>query len=301
MHHEMPGSPTTPGVEMIDPTLPPLAPGRVHRRTFTITEQDMEVAPRISQELWTFNGRAPGPTLHGRVGDTFVITLRNEGTMGHSIDFHAGERAPDEVMRTIPPGEELTYRFVAKRAGIWMYHCSTMPMSAHIANGLFGAVVIDPPELQPVDKSFVLVQSEHYYGADSGPVDMDKLLAEKPDAVVFNGYHNAYDHEPLKVKVGERVRIWVLDAGPNRPLSFHVVGGQFDTTYAEGDWLLGSAKAPSPTGGSQVLALAAAQGGFVELTFPEAGHYPVVSHIMVDAERGARDDRGHPLITRSAW
>ncbi|MDP2772739.1 MAG: multicopper oxidase domain-containing protein [Nocardioides sp.] len=270
-----------------DPVLPPLAPGRVHRHTFTVTEQGMEVAPGITQEMWTYNGSAPGPTLHGRVGDTFVIRLVNEGALGHSIDFHAGQRAPDKVMVTIPPGESLTYRFTATRAGIWMYHCSSMPMSGHIANGLFGAVVIDPPDLPAVDRSYVLVQSEHYYGAEGQPVDMDKLLAEEPDAVVFNGYHNAYDHAPLQVKVGERVRIWLLDAGPNRPMSFHVVGGQFDRTWFEGDWLLGSAKAPSRTGGSQALALAAAQGGFVEMVFDEPGRYPLVNHVMIDAERGA--------------
>lgn len=270
-----------------DPALPPLEPGRVHRHTFTISEQDMEVAPGVTQEMWTYNGSAPGPTLHGKVGDTFVIRLVNKGALGHSIDFHAGQRAPDKVMVTIPPGESLTYRFTATRAGIWMYHCSSMPMSAHIANGLFGAVVIDPPDLPAVDTSFVLVQSEHYYGPEGQPVDVDKLMAEKPDAVVFNGYHNAYDHAPLTAKVGERVRIWLLDAGPNRPLSFHVVGGQFDRTWFEGDWLLGSATAPSPTGGSQALALAAAQGGFVEMVFDEPGRYPLVNHVMIDAERGA--------------
>lgn len=270
-----------------DPVLPPLQPGRVHRHTFTVTEQGMEVAPGITQEVWTYNGSAPGPTLHGRVGDTFVIRLVNEGALGHSIDFHAGQRAPDKVMVTIPPGESLTYRFTATRAGIWMYHCSSMPMSAHIANGLYGAVVIDPPDLPAVDKSYVLVQSEHYYGPEGQPVDMDKLQAEEPDAVVFNGYHNAYDHAPLQVKVGERVRMWLLDAGPSRPLSFHVVGGQFDRTWFEGDWLLGSAKSPSRTGGSQALALAAAQGGFVEMVFDEPGRYPLVNHVMIDAERGA--------------
>lgn len=270
-----------------DPVLPPLAPEHIHRHTFTITEQGMEVAPGVNQEIWTYNGSAPGPTLHGRVGDTFVIRLVNEGAVGHSIDFHAGQRAPDKVMRTIPPGESLTYRFTATRAGIWMYHCSSMPMSAHIANGLFGAVIIDPPDLPAVDRSYVLVQSEHYYGGDTQPVDVDKLLVEEPDAVVFNGYHNAYDHAPLQAKVGERVRIWLLDAGPNRPLSFHVVGGQFDRTWSEGDWVLGSAGAPSRTHGSQALALAVSQGGFVEMVFDEPGRYPVVNHVMIDAERGA--------------
>ncbi len=288
--HAMGGEPATdPAADTVipDPQLPPLEPGRVHRRTFTITEQDIEVAPGVIQEMWTYNGTSPGPTLHGKVGDTFVITLVNNGTSGHSIDFHAGQRAPDKVMKTIPPGESLTYRFKATRAGIWMYHCSSMPMTAHIANGLFGAVVIEPRDLPPVDKSFVLVQSEHYYGPQGEPVDMTKLLAEQPDAVVFNGYHNAYEHAPLQVKAGERVRIWVLDAGPNRPLSFHVVGGQFDRTYFEGDWVLGSAKGPSKSGGGQALGLMAAQGGFVEMVLTEPGRYPLVNHVMIDAERGA--------------
>jgi nitrite reductase (NO-forming) len=164
-----------------------------------------------------------------------------------------------------------------------MYHCSTMPMSAHIANGLFGAVIIEPRHLAPVDRSFVLVQSELYLGANGGEVDTDKVAAEEPDLVVFNGYADQYDHQPLRARVGERVRIWVLDAGPSRATSFHVVGGQFDTVYAEGAWLL----RPTDRGGSQSLALGASQGGFVELTFPEPGHYPFVSHVMVDAERGA--------------
>jgi nitrite reductase (NO-forming) len=164
-----------------------------------------------------------------------------------------------------------------------MYHCSSMPMSAHIANGLFGAVVIEPPDLPEVDRSYVLVQSELYLGAQGGPVDVDKLRAEEPDAVVFNGYANQYDARPLPARVGERVRVWVVDAGPDRSTSFHVVGAQFDTVYSEGAYLLER----SATGGSQSLALAPGQGGFVELTFPEPGHYPFVSHRMVDAERGA--------------
>lgn len=264
------------------PALPPAPPGRVQRRTFHVRDVEREVAPGTTQTLWTFNGTAPGPTLHGRVGDRFVITLVNDGTVGHSIDFHAGEGDPSEEMRTIPPGERLVYRFTAARAGIWMYHCSTMPMSAHIANGLFGAVVIEPPGLDPVDRFFLLVQSELYLGPDGGEVDADKVAGEDPDLVVFNGYANQYDHRPLRARVGERVRIWVLDAGPSRSTSFHVVGEQFDTTYAEGAWLLRRGD-----GGAQSLALGAAQGGFVEMSFNEAGDYPFVSHVMVDAERGA--------------
>jgi nitrite reductase (NO-forming) len=272
-----------PGFVAHDAVLPPAPPGRVHRRTFRVQEVLREVAPGLTQRLWTFNGTAPGPTLHGRVGDVFEITLVNDGSIGHSIDFHAGAFAPDRLTRTIPPGESLEFRFRADRAGIWMYHCSTMPMSAHIANGLFGAVVIEPPGLAPVDRSYLLVQSELYPGPDGGEVDVGKVQAEDPDLVVFSGYPNQYDHEPLRARVGERVRVWVLDAGPNRSTSFHVVGGQFDATYAEGAWLLRD----GGTGGAQSLALGPAQGGFVEMSFEQPGHYPFVSHLMVDAERGA--------------
>jgi nitrite reductase (NO-forming) len=265
-----------------DAALPALETGRVHRRTLTVTEVETEVAPGVTQRLWTYAGSSPGPVLHGRVGDRFEITLVNDGTVGHSVDFHAGALAPDRPMRTIAPGASLTYKFTATRAGIWMYHCSSMPMSAHIANGMFGAVVIDPPDLAPVDRSYLLVQSEHYYGAPGGVVDLDKLAAEQPDAVVFNGYANQYDARPLAARAGERVRVWVLDAGPNRGTSFHVVGGQFDTVYSEGGYLLRPG-----AGGAQSLALAPGQGGFVELSFPEPGRYPFVSHVMVDAERGA--------------
>lgn len=279
----MPGEDFRP-YDAVLPALPASDGPTTHRITLTVEDTVTEVAPGIEQTLWTYNGTAPGPTLHGRVGDTFEITLVNEATMGHSIDFHAGALAPDEPMRTIEPGESLTYTFTATRSGIWMYHCSTMPMTAHIANGMFGAVVIEPDELAPVDRSYVLVQSEYYLGdADGGEVDVDALADEKPDLVVFNGYANQYDHVPLPAKTGERVRIWVLDVGPNRASSFHVVGGQFDTVWSEGQYLIDH----EVDTGSQAMSLLPAQGGFVELSFPEAGHYPFVSHIMIDAERGA--------------
>ncbi|WP_225754658.1 multicopper oxidase domain-containing protein [Actinotalea sp. Marseille-Q4924] len=298
-------APPGPGVAIRDAALPPARSGTVHRVTLAVTEQEQEVAPGVRRTVWTFGGTFPGPTLRGTVGDTFEITLVNDGSLGHSIDFHAGALAPDRPMRTIEPGESLTYTFTANRSGVWMYHCSTMPMSLHIANGMFGAVVIDPPGLPPVDREYLVVQSELYVTADPGPddattdgrtdgiagllTDTEKLLLEQPDGVVFNGHASQYRHRPLEARVGERVRFWVLDAGPNRSSAFHVVGGQFDTVYSEGAYLLGgpSAVGGDPTGGAQVLALEPAQGGFVELVLPEAGTYPFVSHRMVDAERGA--------------
>ncbi|CAM5792393.1 multicopper oxidase domain-containing protein [Cellulomonas persica] len=145
-----------PGEDVVarDAALEPLGPdeGPVTRRVRLVVQEVVrEVAPGVTQRLWTFGGTAPGPVLHGRVGDRFVVTLVNDGSIGHSIDFHAGALAPDDVMRTIQPGEELTYTFTATRSGIWMYHCSTMPMSTHLANGMLGAVVIEPDGLAPVE------------------------------------------------------------------------------------------------------------------------------------------------------
>ncbi|WP_454141161.1 multicopper oxidase domain-containing protein [Microbacterium lacticum] len=264
--------------------LAPASADTVHRITLKVEEVVEDVAPGVGQTRWTFGGTAPGPVLRGKIGDTFIITLVNDGTIGHSIDFHAGSLAPNEPMRTIQPGETLTYTFTATRAGIWMYHCSTMPMSMHIANGMFGAVIIDPPDLAPVDVEYVLVQGELYLGAQGDTADADKIAAQTPDLVTFNGYANQYAYEPLTATVGERVRVWVLDAGPNTPSSFHIVGGQFDTVYFEGAYTLQQ----GDPGGAQALALQPAQGGFVELTFPEPGDYPFVTHIMSDAEKGAK-------------
>jgi nitrite reductase (NO-forming) len=148
---------------------------------------------------------------------------------------------------------------------------------------MFGAVVIDPPDLAPVGREYLLVQSELYLGPQSGSADPERVATGDPDLVVFNGYAWQYDAAPLVARVGERVRIWVLAAGPNSGSAFHVVGGQFDTVYREGAYDL----RPGGTGGSQTLGLAPAQGGFVELSFPEAGAYPFVTHAMADAERGA--------------
>lgn len=271
--------------------LPPLTDATVHAVTLTVTETTEQVASGVTRAVWSYNGTAPGPTLHGRVGDRFVITLVNDGTMGHSIDFHAGELAPDGPMRTIAPGESLTYEFTATRAGIWMYHCSTMPMSHHIANGMFGAVIIEPEGLEPA-KSYVLVQSEMYLAASGEGTDGAKVAAAAPDIVAFNGRAFQYVAHPLTARAGERVRMWVLDAGPNAALSFHVVGTQFDTVWTEGAYSIrDSLQAEAPDAGrvgAQVLPLLAAQGGFVEFVAPEPGHYPFVNHQMSLAEKGAQ-------------
>jgi len=160
-----------------------------------------------------------------------------------------------------------------------------MPMSLHIANGMYGAVIVDPPGLHRVDKELVFVQSELYLGPQGGIADEAKIRARTPDAVVFNGYADQYRYAPIDVHAGDRVRIWVVDAGPQFATSFHVVGAQFDTVFKEGAYLLRPGNAEH--GGAQTLDLAPGQGGFVELTLAAPGHYSFVDHAMVDAEAGA--------------
>jgi nitrite reductase (NO-forming) len=267
-----------------DPTLQPAPGGREHTLTLRATETVIEVAPGVTQELWTFNDQFPGPVLRGRVGDIFTVTLVNEGKLGHSIDFHASKVAWNDEMRTIGPGESLVYQYEAKHAGVFMYHCGTAPALHHIGNGMHGAIIIDPPVLTPVDHEFVLVQSELYLGPNGAPGDLGKMQREAHDAVVFNGYVNQYQHHPIRVEPGERIRVWVLDAGPSENSAFHIVGTIFDTVFKEGTYVL---QPDARRGGAQALDLQPSQGGFVEFTFDEAGLYPIVTHKFANVGKGA--------------
>ena len=260
-----------------------------HRHTFTVKEQVMQVGAGVTQRRLTFNGQVPGPVLRGKVGDTFEITLVNDGTMSHSLDFHAGITPPDQAMRSINPGESLVYTFKAQHSGIWLYHCSTSPMSLHLAAGMHGAVIIDPPGLPSVDREYAIVASEVYLGPEGGEPSTDKIAAKTPDLMTFNGVAFQYHQQPLKAKVGERVRFWVMAAGPSLPTPFHVVGLQFDQVFFEGAWTLGGPGqiGNAWSGGSQALGLQPAQGGFVECVASEPGHYVFVSHSFADMEKGA--------------
>ena len=283
-------------VRGFDPALAPAdASTAVHEHTFPVTEQVMHVGAGVTQMRMTFNAGVPGPILRGRVGDVFRITLVNKGSMSHSIDFHAGVLPPDDVMRSINPGESLVYEFTAQRAGIWLYHCSTAPMSVHLASGMHGAVIIDPPNLTAVDREYVVVQSEIYLGPEGGGTDAVKVAAKTPDLFAFNGIAFQYRDRPFTARPGERVRFWVLDAGPSEPMSFHAVGLQFDQVFFEGAWTLGGPDriGAAWSGGSQALGLHPAQGGFVECVPPAAGTYTVVSHSFADMEKGAM---GHLVV-----
>ena len=154
------------GFEARDPSLPPAPTGDVHEIELRASSFEAHVGGGAVQQLWGFDEQVPGPTLRAKVGDTFIVTFVNDADMSHSIDFHASNVAPNVQMRTIPPGESLTYEFEAKHAGIWMYHCGKAPVLLHAGNGQYGAVVVDPPDLPEGDHEYVFVQSEFYLGAD---------------------------------------------------------------------------------------------------------------------------------------
>lgn len=267
-----------------DPTLAPAPGGTVHNVEMHAIEKVIEVAPGVTQNMWTFDGKVPGTILRGKVGDLFNITLVNDGTMGHSIDFHASRVAWSVEMRTIAPGERLLYQFKADYAGAFMYHCGTAPALHHIGNGMYGAIIIDPPVLAPVDHEYVIVQSELYLGAMGKEGDLTKMLAVNFDAVVFNGFYNQYKFSPIRVEPNQRIRVWVIDDGPSENSSFHIVGTIFDTVFKEGTYDL---QPDARHGGSQSLDLQPAQGGFVEFSLAAPGFYPIVTHKFSNASKGA--------------
>lgn len=278
-----------PPLQRRDPALPPAPDGDVHDITWTVEETVVQVAEGVWQEAWTFDGRAPGPTLRIKVGDTVNLTLRNpeDSEVGHSIDFHASQVAWNDEMRTIDPGEELTYSFDATHAGVFMYHCGTAPALHHIGNAMHGLIIVEPAGgLAEVDHEFFFVQHEYYLGPQGQPGDLSKMAktAAEPDLVVFNGVADQYLDEPIEVGVGETVRAWVINNGPSADSSFHVVGTIFDTVVKEGVEL--SADNPQRWGG-QALDLAPAQGGYVEFSLAEDGLYPIVTHAFNHVGAGA--------------
>ena len=157
--------------------------------------------------------------------------------MSHSIDFHASQTAMNHQMVEIKPGAAFTYTFTADYAGVWMYHCGTAPALHHIANGMFGMVIVEPEGgLPPVDTELALVQSEWYLGPQGEVSDYAKAnaAAAAPDFQVFNGVANQYKDNPIQINTGKRVRAFVLNVGPNIGTSYHVVGTIFDTVVREG-------------------------------------------------------------------
>ena len=281
--------PNAPPYTLYDATAPAALPGATHDITLAIQEKLMTVAPGFVVNVWSFNGQVPGPVIRVHVGDTVNIHLVNPATnkLPHSVDFHASQVAWNDEMTSINPGEDKMYVWHADYAGVWMYHCGTAPALHHIANGMYGMVIVEPKEgLPKVDNEFALVQSEWYLGPQGQPVSLQKAAAgaPAPDFVVFNGVANQYKDNPLAVPTGGKVRFFVLDAGPNIDSSFHIVGTIFNTVIKEGIQLT-----PNNAGhyGSQAVDLSPAQGAIIEFTTPEDGLYPIVTHAFNFVGRGA--------------
>ena len=279
--------PNAPPYTLRDPIAPVVMTGTTHDIDLPIVEKDMTVAAGYVVKVWTFGGTVPGPVIRVHLGDTVRVHLTNQGSMTHSIDFHASQTAMNHQMVEIKPGGTFTYTFTADYAGVWMYHCGTAPALHHIANGMFGMVIVEPKGgLPKVDKEFAVVQSEWYLGAQGEPVDYTKASAgaPAPDFVAFNGIANQYKDNPVAVPTKGRIRVFVLDAGPSIDSSFHVVGTIFDTVYKEGVALLRG----NPGGwGAQAVDLAPAQGAIIEFSPLEDGMYPFVTHAFNFVGRGA--------------
>jgi nitrite reductase (NO-forming) len=287
--------PKAPAPVLYPAAAPALLTGDVHDIDLVIQEKLMTVAydakakAGFVQAVWTFGGTVPGPVIRVKVGDTVRIHLKNPATnqLAHSIDFHASQVAWNDEMTSINPGEEKLYEFKAEYAGVWMYHCGTSPALHHIANGMYGMLIVEPKEgLPKVDAEFAMVQSEWYLGPQGQPASLSKASAGNPapDFVVFNGVANQYKDNPIKVPTGGRVRVFVLDAGPNIDSSFHVVGTIFSAVTKEGIHLV---TGNDGNWGSQAVDLSPAQGAMIEFVMPEDGLYPMVTHAFNFVGRGA--------------
>ncbi|HZI99751.1 MAG TPA: multicopper oxidase domain-containing protein [Gemmatimonadaceae bacterium] len=264
------------------PELPPPSQGKLSLH-WHAKEARIRISDDIVVAAWTFEGDIPGPIVHCRVGDTVEFTLTNDVDVPHSMDFHAAQIDPKHAFKSVPKGQSVTYSFKPKWAGGFMYHCGTAPVLMHIGSGMYGALIVSPREPLPPAKEFVLIQSE-FYLADAAnglrAFDYQRMLGTVPDLVAFNGRPNQYIKEPIKVKLGDRVRFWVVNAGPTHPCNFHVVGEQFDTMYIG-----------SPPGGAirgvQTWEVAPGGGICFELLCDVAGEFPFVNHGFGHGQKGA--------------
>jgi nitrite reductase (NO-forming) len=266
-----------------DPALPPLSAERTLRLHWHSREAPVRINNHTVVAAWTFEGDVPGPIVHCRVGDTVEFTLTNEAAVPHSMDFHAAQIDPKVAFRSVLKGQSVSFTFRPKWAGAFMYHCGTGPVLMHIGSGMYGAIIVSPREPLPAAKEFVLVQSE-FYLADvvNGvrPFDYNKMLAVVPDYMAFNGRPNQYISEPIHVKVGDRVRFWVVNCGPTHPSAFHVVGEQFDTMYI-------GAPPGTPIRGVQTWEVPPGGGMCFELLCDVPGEFPFVNHGFGHAQKGA--------------
>lgn len=270
------------------PRILPDADGIVRIRLETI-EVKAQLADGVGYEFWTFGGTVPGPMLRVREGDTVEFTLTNaEGsTHPHSIDLHAvtGPGGGAKATQT-PPGGSTSFRFKAINQGIFVYHCATPHIPTHVANGMYGLILVEPAEgLPPVDKEFYVVQGETYTEGALGasglqPFSIDKMLDERPEYYTFNGRVGALTGEgAMTARVNETIRIY-FGVGTFKLSSFHVIGEIFDAVYPEGGF-------PVVTD-VQTTLVPAGGATMVDFKVEVPGTYILVDHALTRAiDRGA--------------
>lgn len=263
-------------------------------QTVKVELETVEVEARLSAgasyRFWTFNGKVPGPFLRVRNGDTVEVTLKNDpgSQFAHSVDFHAVTGPGGGAVATqTKPGGETTFTFKALNTGLYVYHCATPMVAHHIANGMYGLILVEPPQgLTPVDHEFYVMQgevytAEAYNSAGSLEFSEEKLLEEKPEYFIFNGAVDALTSiSPLQARVGETVRIFFGVGGPNRVSSFHVIGEIFDRVYNL------ASLTSSPLTDVQTTLVPPGGAVMVEFTLQVPGRYLLVDHALSRLERG---------------
>lgn len=259
-------------------------PAKVRVKMETV-EKTMTMEDGVEYHYWTFNGDVPGQMIRVREGDTVEVEFSNNpsSTVPHNVDFHAatGQGGGAEATFTAP-GHTSTFSFKALQAGLYIYHCAVAPAGMHIANGMYGLILVEPKEgLPKVDKEFYIVQGDFYTKGKKGaqglqPFDMDKAIAEQPEYVVFNGHVGSIAGDnALKAKAGETVRMYVGNGGPNLVSSFHVIGEIFDKVYVEGGKLINE--------NVQSTLIPAGGAAMIEFKVDIPGSYTVVDHSIFRA------------------
>jgi nitrite reductase (NO-forming) len=265
-------------------TLPAAPAGPVAHVVLNIRHGDVSIAPGIRYQAWTFGKTAPGPAIHVRQGQVVKVTLHNDAPMAHSVDFHAAQIAPNAAFSDVMPGKSKTFSFVASAPGVFMYHCGTAPAFAHIANGMYGAIVVEPKSMLPAQKEYVLVSSEWYLNGpgDKAPASLDLTKANEmtPDWVTWNGYANQYKTHPLTAEPGQTARFWVVDAGPSLNTEFHVVGTVLSRAWLNADLV------DAPQHEIQTAVVPAGGGGVFDVKIEKRGIYPFVSHSFASVNLG---------------
>jgi nitrite reductase (NO-forming) len=265
-------------------TLPPAPAGPVAKVHLVLVDKTLEIAPGVKYRAWAFSGGAPAPFIHARQGQKVQLTLTNKGTIPHSVDFHAARIAPNVAFRDVQPGESIRYSFVANDPGVFMFHCGTKPVLAHIANGMYGAIIVEPRTPLPhVDRNYVLVSSEWYLSSRGFPqpagLDIAKAQRQEPDWVTWNGYAGQYVTHPLTADPGQTVRFWVVDAGPSFDTDFHIVGTILNRAWINADMTQFQRNIQT--------ALVPAGGGAVfDVKIAKPGLYPFVSHSFASVDLG---------------